>query len=95
MSGRRRGSKEAQDLYGTRIRLTQDGLTYGDQFVPFGEMDEAQPASHNLWNPATNLFEVTVTRRHGPPLVVKNLPLQIAVRLEQAINDTLPRERHR
>ena len=29
---------ETQDIYGTRIRLTRDGLTYGEEFVPFAEM---------------------------------------------------------
>jgi hypothetical protein len=88
----RRGSTEAQDLYGTRIRLTQGGLAYGEEFVPFEEMVGTRPASHALWNPATNLFEVTVTRRHGPPLVVKNLPLRTADRLRNKVIDIL-RER--
>jgi hypothetical protein len=57
--------------------------------VPFDEMDETQPASHNLWNPATNLFEVAVFRRHGPPLVVKNLPPRTADLLRKAIIDAL------
>jgi hypothetical protein len=57
--------------------------------VPFDEMDEAQPASHNLWHPATNLFEVAVFRRHGPPLVVKNLPPRTADLLRKAIIDAL------
>ena len=56
-------------------------------------MDEAQPASHNLWNPATNLFEVAVFRRHGPPLIVKNLPLRTADRLRKAITDALRQRR--
>ena len=60
--------------------------------MPFGEMGGTRPASP-LWNPATNLSEVAVVRRNGPDLVVKNLPLQTAVRLEKAINDAL-RERH-
>ena len=47
---------EAQDLYGTRVRLSRDGLAYGEEFVPLDEMDEARPLSANLWNPATNLF---------------------------------------
>jgi hypothetical protein len=63
---------EAQDLYGTSVRLSRDGLAYGEEFVPLDEMDEARPLSGNLWNPATNLFEVAVFRCHGPPLVVRN-----------------------
>jgi hypothetical protein len=55
-------------------------------------MDGTRPASHNLWNPATKLFEVAVFRRHGPPLVVKNLPLRTADRLRNTIIDAL-RER--
>jgi hypothetical protein len=88
----RRGSTEAQDFYGTRVRLTRDGLAYGEEFLPFDEMDDTRPASHNLWNPATNLFEVAVFRRHGPQLVVKDLPLRTADRLRKAIVDAL-RER--
>jgi hypothetical protein len=61
--------------------------------VPFDEMDGTRPASHNLWNPATNLFEVAVFRRHGPPLVVKNLPLRTADRLRKAITDALRQRR--
>ena len=53
--------------------------------MPLDEMDEARPLSGNLWNPATNLFEVAVFRRHGPPLVVRNLPLPTADRLRKAI----------
>jgi hypothetical protein len=76
---------EAQDLYGTRVRLSRDGLAYGEEFVPLDEMDEARPLSGNLWNPATKLFEVAVFRRYGPPLVVRNLPLPTADRLRKAI----------
>jgi hypothetical protein len=60
--------------------------------VPLDEMDEARPLSGNLWNPATGLFEVAVFRRHGPPLVVRNLPLPIADRLRKSVIDAL-RER--
>ena len=88
----RRQTTEAQDVYGTRIRLTRDGLAYGEEFVAFDEMDDKRPASPNIWNPATNLFEVTVYRRHGAPLVVKNLPLRTADLLRNTIIDTL-RER--
>ena len=84
---------EAQDLYGTRVRLTRDGLAYGEEFVPLGEMDEARPLSGNLWNPATKLFEVAVFRRRGPPLVVKNLPPRTADLLRKAIIDALGERR--
>ena len=40
-------------------------------------------------NPATKLFEVSVFRRHGPPLVVRNLSLGAADRLRAAINGAL------
>ena len=83
---------EVQDVYGTRLRLTREGLAYGEQFVAFDEMDDTRTASHSLWNPATNLFEVLVARRHGPPLVVKNLPPRTADRLRRGITDAL-RER--
>jgi hypothetical protein len=85
----RRGSTETQDLFGTRVRLTLGGLAYGEEFVAFDEMDDTRPVSHNLWNPATNLFEVAVFRRHGPQLVVKNLPLPIADRLRKELIDNL------
>ncbi len=89
----RKGATEAQDIYGKRIRLTRDGLTYGEEFVPFEEMGNMQPASDTFWNPGTNLFEVTVFRRNGPDLVIKNLPLQTTDRLREAMIDAL-RERY-
>ena len=51
------------------------------------------PGPETFWNPGTNLFEVTVVRRNRPDLIVKNLPLQTADRLKQAIIDAL-RERY-
>ena len=57
--------------------------------MPFDEMDGTRPASHNLWNPATNLFEVAVFRRHGPPLMVRNLPLPIAELLRKSVADAV------
>jgi hypothetical protein len=89
---RKGGSTKAQDLYGTRLHLTRDGLFYGEEFVPLDEIDGTRPASDSLWNPATSLFEVTVFRRHGPPLVVRNLPLPIADRLRKSVIGAL-RER--
>ena len=56
------------------------------------EMDDTRPASQSLWNPATNLSEVAVFRRHGPPLIVKNLTLRTADRLRKEIID-VSRER--
>jgi len=72
--------------------LARGGLAYGEEFVPFEEMVGTRPASHALWNPATNLFEVTVARRSGPNLVLKNLTPQTAEQLRNAIMDAL-RER--
>ena len=86
------GATEGQDIYGTRIRLTREGLTYGKQFVPFDEIGGMHPALDTFWNPGTNLFEVTVVRRNGADLVITNLPLQTADRLRQGIMDAL-RER--
>ena len=57
--------------------------------MPLDEMDEARPSSGNLRNPASNLFEVTVFRRQGSPLVVKNLPQRTADLLRKAIIDAL------
>jgi len=51
------------------------------------------PAPATFWNLGTNLFEVTVFRRNGPDLVIKNLPQQTAQRLREAIIDGL-RERY-
>ncbi len=89
----RQGSTEAQDIYGTRIRLTRDGLTYGEEFVPFTEMSGIQPESHVSWNPGTRLFEIAVFRRNGPDLIIKNLTLDTADQLREAIIDAL-RERY-
>ena len=86
---------EEQDLHGTVIRLTRDGLAYGGEFVLFDEMIGAPPASRSLWNPATGLFEVAVSRSNGPNLVVRDLPLEIAERLEKAIADALRERRAR
>ncbi len=84
---------EAQAAHGRRIRLTRGGLADDEELVPFVEMAGVQPASHALWNPGTNLFEVTVVRRNGPDLVIKDLPLQTAGRLREGLTDAL-RERH-
>jgi hypothetical protein len=85
----RQGSTEAQDIYGTRIRLARNGLSYGEEFVPFEEMGGRQPESHVFWNPSTRLFEVTVFRRNGPYLIIKHLPLHTADQLREAIIDAL------
>jgi hypothetical protein len=82
-----------QDTYGTRIRLTQDGLTYGEEFVPFTEMGSMQPEPHFFWNPGTKLFEIAIHRRDGPDLIVKNLSLNTAEQLREALIDAL-RERY-
>ena len=80
---------EARDVYGKRIRLTREGLTYGEELLPFDEMGDVRAASHAFWNPTSNLFEVTVARCNGPDLVVKNLPPQTADRLGKAITNAL------
>jgi hypothetical protein len=80
---------KAQDINGTRIHLTRDGLTYGKEFVPFEEMGGMQPESHVVWNPSTKLFEVTVFRRNGPDLTIRNLPLHTAEQLREAIIEAL------
>jgi hypothetical protein len=85
----REGPTEARDVRGKRIRLTRDGLLYGEEFVPIDEMVPTPASHHPLWNPATNLFEVAVLRRKGPHLVIKDLPLETADRLGKAINDAL------
>jgi hypothetical protein len=84
---------EDQDIYGTRIRLTRDGLTYGEEFVPFAELGGRQPESSVFWNPGARLFEVTVVRRNGPDLIIRNLSLHTAEQLREALIDGL-RERY-
>ena len=61
--------------------------------MPFDEIDRTRPASDNLWNPATNLFEVAVFRRRGPPLIVRNLPLPIAELLRKSVADAVRESR--
>jgi hypothetical protein len=84
---------EDQDIYGTRIRLTRGGLTYGEEFVPFAELGGRQPESPVFWNPGTRLFEVTVVRPNGPDLIIRNLSLHTAEQLREALIDGL-RERY-
>ena len=86
---KRLGSMEAQDIYGTRVRLTRDGFTVGEEFVPFGEMGGRQPESHVFLNPGTRLFEVAIFRRNGPDLIIGNLPLHTADQLSAAIIEAL------
>ena len=81
----RRSRTEARDVQGKHLRLTRNGLAYGGEFVPLDEVDGARPASDVVWNPATKLFEVSVFRRRGPPLVVRNLPPGVAERLRGAM----------
>lgn len=83
---------EGRDVNGTLVRLTREGLVYGQRFVPLEDVVGVRPDSFSFWNPATNLYEVAVVRRGGPDLVVKNLPLQTAERLREAIAGAL-RER--
>ena len=90
----RQESTETQDVYGTPIRLTPEGLSYGEEFVAFAEMGDVQPQAHVFWNPGTRLFEVVVLRRSGPDLLIKHLSLHTAERLSEAIIDVL-RERCR
>ena len=92
---RKEGPTKEQDLHGTVIRVTRDGLAYGGDFAPFDEMVGTPPASRRLWNPATSLFQVAVSRRNGPDLVVRDLPLQTAERLQRAIADALRERRTR
>ena len=61
--------------------------------MPFAEMSATQQESHVFWNPGTGLFDVAVSRRKGPDLILRNLPLHTADQLRKAIIDTL-RERY-
>ncbi len=80
---------EARDVYGKRLRLTRDGLAYGEEVVPLDEVNGTRPASDVVWNPATKLFEVWVFRRRGAPLAVKNLPPRTADLLRKAMIEAL------
>ena len=57
--------------------------------MPLDEVDGTRPVSDVVWNPATKLFEVSVFRGRGPPLVVRNLSLGAADRLRGALNGAL------
>ena len=57
--------------------------------MPLDEVDGARRVSDVVWNPATELFEVSVFRRHGSPLVVRNLSFGAADRLRAAVNGAL------
>ena len=81
----RQGSTEARDIYGTSIRLTPEGLTYGEEFVPFAEMGGRKSEFPFFWNPGTGLFEVAIYRRNGQELIIKDLPLHTAEQLSEAI----------
>lgn len=83
------GTTEAHDVHGTRIRLTQRGIEFRGRFVPLESIAAVRPGSQPLWNPATNLFELTVVRRGGPDVVLGDLTLQTAERLRRAILDAL------
>ena len=61
--------------------------------MPFEEMGGRQPEPHVVWNPGTRLYELAVSRRNGPDLTIKNLPLHIVEQLKEAIMDAL-RERY-
>ena len=58
--------------------------------MPLDEVDGTRPVSDVAWNPATKLFEVSVFRRRGPPLVVRDLSLGAAGRLRAAVRDSVP-----
>jgi hypothetical protein len=56
-------------------------------------MGGIQSEPYVFWNPGTRLFEVLVSRRNGPDLIIKNLPLHTAEQIREAMIDTL-RERY-
>ena len=57
--------------------------------MPFAQMGGTQPESHVSWNPGTRLYEVAVFRRNGPDLIIRNLPLQTADQLREAVIEAL------
>ncbi len=79
---------EAQDGNGTRVRLTDDGVTYGEQFVAFDEMGGVQSIPQRTVG--ESLFNVTVLLKNGPPdLVIPDLPKDIATPLSRGIGRIL------
>ena len=61
--------------------------------MPFAKMGGMPPESQFFWNPSTGLFEVTIYRRNGQELIIKDLPLHIAEQLSEAIIGA-PRKRY-
>jgi hypothetical protein len=80
--------KEAQDSNGTRIQLTDEGVTYGEEFVAFDEMGGVTSIPQD--RVGNSLFDVTVLLKNGPPdLVICGLPEHIAAPLRQRIDSIL------
>lgn len=79
---------DAQDASGTRILLTDDGVTYGDRFVAFDKMRGIQSMPQHM--AGEDLCDVTVLLKNGPPdLVIRNLPEDIATPLSRDIGSIL------
>ena len=53
--------------------------------MPIAALGGVRPESHAFWNPGTGLFEVAVLRRNGPDVIIKNLPLDTATEVREAI----------
>ncbi len=79
---------EAQDANGTRIQLTDEGVTYGEEFVAFDEMGGVTSIPQD--RVGNSPFHVTVLLKNGPPdLVIRDLPEHIAAPLRQKIGSIL------
>jgi hypothetical protein len=84
----RGGLMEAQDSNGTRIQLTDEGVTYGEEFVAFDEMGGVTSIPQD--RVGNSPFDVTVILKNGPPdLVIRDLPEHIATPLRQRLDSIL------
>jgi hypothetical protein len=79
---------EGADVHGKKIRLTEEGLTYGEEFLPLEEIGgvESMPYEPHVQD---SLFHVTVVKMAGYPLVIKDLSQETAERLTEALRATL------
>jgi hypothetical protein len=79
---------ETQDSNGTRIQLTYEGVTYGEEFVAFDEISGVTSIPQD--RVGNSPFDVTVLLKNGPPdLVIRDLAEHIAAPLRQKIGSIL------
>ena len=67
---------QIQDAHGTRVQLTEDRLTYGEQVVDVGDITAVQSWPYNYYgdDPGKgDLVKVQINRWTGPTLVIEDL----------------------